>query len=123
MGAGGSQEAEYDLKASVPSGSYHFVLDSIIISPVDVTFDWIWRRGDTDTTLATWTKHFDPLGGAAFDAQAYEVDMDCQAIDFKAGDELVFRYTGANTQSLQAYIPNGDGELSHGRIPNITLPK
>ena len=45
------------------------------------------------------------------------------AIDFMAGDQLVFRYTGANTQSLQAYIPNGDGELSHGRIPNITLPK
>lgn len=123
MGAGGSQEAEYSLKASVPSGQYHFVLDSIIISPVDVTFDWIWRRGTTDTTLATWTKHFDPLAGASFDAQAYEVDMDCPAVDFQPGDQLVFRYTGANTQSLQAYIPNGDGELSHGRIPNITLPE
>lgn len=122
MGAGGSQEAEYGLKASVPAGTYHFVLDSVIIRGVDVTFDLLWRRGTTDTTLATWQQHFEPLAGS-FDAQPYEVDMPAQAIDFVAGDQLVFRYTGANTTSSEAYIPNGDGKLSHGRIPNITLPK
>ena len=122
MGAGGSQEAEFDLVASVPAGTYHFVLDSIIIRSVDVTFDLVWRRGATDTTLTTWQKHFEPLPGS-FDAQAYEVDMTAPAIDFKAGDQLVFRFTGANTSSAEAYIPNGDGKLADGRIPNITLPK
>lgn len=123
MGAGGSQEAAYDLKASVPAGTYHFVLDSIIIRGVDVTFDLIWRRDTTDTTLATWMQHFEPLPGASFDAQPYEVDMPAVAIDFVAGDKLVFRYSGANTTSAEAYIPNGDGELANGRIPNITLPQ
>ena len=54
MGAGSSQEAAYTLKASVPAGAYHCVLDGIVIRPVEVTFDLIWRRGGTDTTLASW---------------------------------------------------------------------
>ena len=123
MGPGGSLEAAYALKASVPAGSYHFIIDSIIIRAVDVQYDWIWRRGATDTTLATWMVHWEPLMNASFDAQAYEIDMPCPAIDFQPGDQLVFRYTGSNTTSMQAYIPNGDGELSKGRIPNITLPQ
>ena len=57
-----------------------------------------------------------------FDAQPYEVDMAAQAIDYRKGDQLVFRYAGANTTSAQAFIPNGDGRISNGRIPNITLP-
>ena len=123
MGAGGSsQEAAYALKASVPAGTYHLVLDSIIIKPVDVTFDLIWRQGATDISLATWTQHFDPLPGASYDAQPFEFDEPCGAINFKAGDQLVFRYTAANTTSLEAYIPNGDGVHANGRIPNIQLP-
>jgi hypothetical protein len=123
VGAGGSQEAAYSLKASVPAGTYHLVLDAVIIASVDVTFDLIWRRGATDMPLATWTEHYEPLGGAAFDAQPFEYDETAPAITFEDGDQLVFRYTGANTASAQAYIPNGDGAISHGRIPNITLPK
>ena len=122
MGPGGSQEAVYKLKAIQPAGTYHFVLDSIIIRPVDVTFDLIWRRGTTDMTVATWMQHWEPLPGS-FDAQPYEVDEPGSAIDFQAGDLLVFRYTGANTTSSEAYIPNGDGESAHGRIPHFTLPK
>jgi hypothetical protein len=122
VGAGGSQEAPFALLASVPAGTYHFVLDSIIIKPVDVTFDLIWRRGTTDMPLASWMMHFDPLPGASFDAQPFEFDEVAPAITFQAGDQLVFRYTGANTTSAEAYIPNGDGTHAHGRIPNITLP-
>ena len=121
MGPGGSQEAPYDLQASVPAGAYHFVLDCVITAPVDVTFDLIWRRGGDDTMLATWTEHYTPLAGK-YDAQPFEYDQDAPAIDFKHGDQLVFRYTGANTTSNEAYIPDGDGAIAHGRIPNITLP-
>lgn len=122
MGAGGSLEAAYPLKASVAAGTYHCIIDSIIIRPVDVTYDLIWRRGGNDMVLATWSEHFEPLPGASFDAQAYEKDVDAQAIDFEAGDKLVFRYSGSNTASSEAYIPNGDGSLANGRIPNFTLP-
>jgi hypothetical protein len=122
VGAGGSQEAGFDLKASVPAGSYHFVLDCVVIRAVDMTFDLVWRRASTDTTLVTWMNHFEPAP-VGFDAQVYELDMPAPAIDFQSGDKLVFRYTGANTSSSEAWIPNGDGNLSNGRIPNITLPK
>lgn len=124
MGAGGSLEAAYPLKASVPAGAYHCILDSIVIRPVDIAFDLIWRRGDTDMVLATWQEHFEPLPGVNFDAQPYELDVDAPAIDFEPGDRLVFRYSAVNAPSAaEAWVPNGDGALSNGRIPNLTLPK
>jgi len=122
VGPGGSQDAEFGLKGSVPAGSWHVQCDSIVIQPVDVTFSLIWRRGGDDTVLAMWSQHFDPIGGGSFDAQPYELDVDAPAISYKSGDQLVFRYAGANTTSSQAYIPNGDGNLTNGRIPSIILP-
>jgi len=107
----------------VPAGTYHVACDAIIIGPVDVTFTLIWRRGQTDTNLAQWMRHWDPLPGGVYDAQAYDVDMAAAAIDWKPGDQLVFRYAAANTTTANAFIPNGDGFLSKGRIPSITLPR
>jgi len=98
------------------------VLDAIITNPVDVRFDLIWRRGTTDTTLSLWQMHFDPLPGS-FDAQPFEFDQQAIAIDWKEGDQLVFRYTGTGTTISEAYVPNGDGARAKGRIPNITLPQ
>lgn len=123
MGTGGSQEASFSLAAGIPAGTYHFVLDAVIISPVDVQFDLVHRRGGSDTTLATWMEHYEALGGGNFDAQPFEYDETAPAVDFQSGDQLVFRYTGTNAMTSQSYIPNGDGSLSKGRIPNITLPK
>ena len=122
MGPGGSLDAAFDLRASVPAGTYHVQCDAIIIAPVDVTFTLIWRRGATDIDLAQWTRHWDPRPDGTYEAQAYEVDMPAMAIDFEPGDQLVFRYAGANTTSPQAFIPNGDGASAGGRIPAITLP-
>jgi hypothetical protein len=125
VGSGGSQEATYSLQASIPAGTTHFILDSVITASVDMTFDWIWRHasGSADTVLVEWTEHYDPLGSGDFDAQALEYDEPCGAVDYVSGDLIVFRYTGANTDSSQAFIPNGDGSLSHGRDPNMTLPQ
>lgn len=123
MGSGGSLDAAYTLKADVAGGTYHVICDAIIIRSVDVTFDLIHRRGSDDTKLVTWTQHFDPLPGGVYDAQAYEVDQTAPAIDFADGDQFVFRYSGANTTSSNAFIPNGDGATAKGRIPNITLPR
>ena len=123
MGPGGSQEAAFGLRASVPAGSYHVVCDAIIAVPVDVGFTLIWRRGQTDMQLAHWTQHWDPLPEGGFDAQAYEIDVAAPAIDYAPGDQLVFRYDGTvGGNNIQAFIPNGDGARASGRIPSITLP-
>lgn len=122
MGAGRSLEAAYNLKASVPAGTYHFVLDAVIVKPVDVTFDLLWRHGSTDVSLVTWTEHFEPLGAGSFDAQAFEYDEMSPAIDWSRGDQLIFKYTGSNASAPSAYVPNGDGAFAHGRIPHIALP-
>lgn len=85
-------------------------------------FDLVHRRGADDRVITTWTNHFDPLP-TGFDAQAYEVDRQGAAVPFAPGDQLVFRFSASNTIHAEAWIPNGDGKLSHGRIPNITLPR
>ena len=107
----------------MPEGTYHLVLDAIITTSVDVTFDLIWRsETNGDTELANWAVHYDPLPNGDYSAQPFEYDEDCVAIDFQSGDQLVFRYTGANGASMESYIPDGDGSFANGRIPNITLP-
>jgi hypothetical protein len=123
VGAGGSQEAAYELKTGVPTGTYHLVLDGIVIESVDVEFDLLWRRDGADTTLAMLQRHFDPTPGSAFDAQAVTADVSAPAIEFQPGDQLVLRYTGTTSADAEAYIPNGDGVKKGGRDPNITLPQ
>ena len=123
MGSGGSLDAEYALVADVPAGAYHVICDNIIIRSVDVVFELIHRRGGADVQLATWMEHFEPTADGTFRAQPYELDVQAPAIDFERGDELVFRYTGAGSTAMMAFIPNGDGHITGGRIPNITLPK
>jgi len=90
-----------------------------------VTFELLWRHddGSPDTVLTTWNEHFDPLGGGNFDAQPCQLTAEAEGIDFVAGDQLIFRYTGENTDVNMAYIPAGDGELVNGRIPYIDLPR
>jgi hypothetical protein len=109
----------------VPAGTWKLVGDGIITNSVDVTFELLWRRpGVADVVIATWQHHFDPIGGGNFDAQPFDAMADGPAIDWEEGrgDQLVFRYTGANSLTDMSYVPNGDGPLHNGRYPNITLP-
>lgn len=121
-GLGGSLDARFDLRASVPAGAYHVVCDAIILQSVDVTLTLIWRRGSTDTTLAEWMQHWEPLPRDEYRAQSCEVDMPAPAIDFRDGDQLVFRYAGRSASNTMAFIPNGDGPDLGGRFPTIALP-
>ena len=124
MGAGRSLEAEFLLLGDIPAGRWRLVADGIIVYPVDVRFELIYRRATGDTAIATWDQHFEPRA-MGFDAQAYEVTVDAPAYTWTMGDQVVFRYTGTNTEPNQpmAYIPNGDGSLANGRIPFIDLPE
>jgi hypothetical protein len=125
VGAGGSQEAPFELLASIPAGTYHLVLDSIIINPVDTTFELIWRHADgsADTVLTSFTEHYEPIGNGVYQAQPFEYDKDCAAVDAASGDELVFRYSAPDDAPAASYEPDGDGKFAMGRIPNISLPK
>lgn len=122
MGLGESQEAEFDLVAGIPAGTYALVCDGIILRGVDVTFEILRRRGDEDTTIGAQMVRFEPRGGGNFDAVPCDLTFDAPALDYMPGDELIFRYSGANTTGI-AYVPNGDGAITNGRIPNITLPQ
>lgn len=124
MGAGGSQEAPFELRGPIKAGTYHFVLDSIIINPVDTTFSLLWRHADgsADTVLTTFTEHYEPIGNGVYEAQAFEYDQDCAAVDAEGGDELVFVYSAPADSPAASYEPDGDGKFAMGRIPNIALP-
>jgi hypothetical protein len=100
------------------------IYDGIVIRAADVRFDLLWRRNGADTLLGTWDEHFEPLPNGEYTAQAYERDVTTTtAIETQSGDELIFRYSGLGSTAMQAYIPNGDGAVTHGRIPNIRLPR
>jgi hypothetical protein len=122
VGLGESQEAAFNLRASVPAGTYHLECDAIITESVDVTLTLIWRRGQTDTTLGQVMQHWDPRPDGTYLAQTNEVDLTAPAIDYKSGDKLVFRYAGQSANLREAFIPNGDGSRASGRIPSIRLP-
>jgi hypothetical protein len=105
----------------VPAGTYRLILDCIVTAAVDVDFELLWRRGGDSIVIATWSKHFEPPA-SGHDAQPYEVNKAGPAVAFEDGAQLVFRYSARNTTGTEAWIPNGDGHLAHGRIPSITLP-
>lgn len=97
--------------------------DGIILQSVDVTFEVLVRRGDSELPVVSWEQHFDPRSGGSFDAVPYEVTGRGRAITVRAGDQLIFRYSGQSASSMNAYVPNGDGVRQKGRIPNLTLPR
>ncbi|MEZ4399588.1 MAG: hypothetical protein R3B06_06200 [Kofleriaceae bacterium] len=121
MGTGSSQEAEFTLVADVPAGEWVLVADGIVVRPVDVTFELFARRAGVELPIGMFQQHFDPLP-MGFDAQPFEARVTAPAIA-QAGDELVFRYTGANADTPMAYIPDGDGARANGRIPFVDLPE
>jgi len=121
VGAGGSLEAAYTLSGPIAAGTWRLVADGIIIEPVDVRFQILWRAGSTDTELAAFTHHFDPLP-AGYRAQAYEETAEVEAVPAASGDQLILRYSGQSESLPMAYVPNGDGDEVGGRIPFIDLP-
>jgi hypothetical protein len=122
VGAGRSLEAAYILDGAIGAGSWNFVLDGICLESVDVTFELLLRAGDDDTQLAAFSQHFDPIGGGAYQAQAFEHTEELARVDAADGERLVLRYSGEGSDLVMAWIPNGDGETTGGRIPYLDLP-
>lgn len=122
MGVGDPLEAAFPLTAPLPAGPWRLVADGIIIQPVDVQFDLIWRSPAGDVVLATFMQHFEPNGGGNFDAVPFDVTAQAPAADAKSGDQLIFRYQAMNATIEMAYVPNGDGANNNGRIPFIEIP-
>jgi len=122
VGAGGSLEAAYRLSGPIGAGSWGFVMDGICLESVDVTFELLLRAGDADSTLASFVKHFDPVDGGGFEAQAFEHSEEIAAVDAGDGDELVLRFTAGDSDLAMAWFPNSEGDSSGGRIPYLDLP-
>jgi hypothetical protein len=123
VGIGDPQEAEFTLVAPLPAGTWRLVGDGIIIEPVDVRFEIIWRSDAGDQVLATFDHHFEPNGGGNFDAVPYEDTREAPAAPAEPGDQLILRYSAMNATVIYAYNPNGDGANHNGRIPFIELPR
>jgi hypothetical protein len=123
VGVGDSLEAEFTLEAPLPAGTWRLVGDGIIIEPVDVRFEIIWRSNAGDQVLATFDHHFDPPAGGGFDAVPYEDTREAPAAAAQPGDQLVLRYSAVQATGTVAYVPNGDGAKHNGRIPFIELPR
>jgi hypothetical protein len=94
--------------------------DGIVIDACDVTYDLLWRDAAGDHAVASWQHHYDPPP-SGFDAAPFEADASGAAAPNARGDALVLRFTVQSTQSI-AYIPNGDGAKTNGRIPQLTVP-
>jgi hypothetical protein len=113
------------LSGPIAAGTWHLIGDVDVLASCDLRYDFIWRAGGTDTTLVSFTQHFEPPGG--YQATRYDADGDGIAAASAAGDQLVWRYTvlpsadGAAVGTT-AIIPNGDGTSTGGRFPSITLP-
>jgi hypothetical protein len=117
-------EAAYLLAGPIKAGTWHIIGDGIVLDPVDVTFDVLWRDANGDHPIATWTNHFDPPANVNNAAQA-EADVPGVAANAKGNDQLVLRMTaqGAGTADTMLWAPNGDAEKTNGRDPSLTLPK
>ena len=90
----------------------------------EIQFEIIHRRGGTDTVLASFTDMYMPLAnGENSFAQPFEYDAEAPEFPFESGDVFVFRYSALQAPVAESYIPNGDGQLTAGRIPQIILPK
>lgn len=122
MGAGRSLEAAYALGGPIEAGAWLMVGDGIVLESVDVTFEIVWRSDSGDEVLASWQHHFDPLPGGEYRAQAYEESAELARVDAADGDQLILRFTGEGSEQVMAYIPNGDGEVTDGRVPFLDLP-
>ena len=92
---------------------------------VNVRFEIIWKTAaGTETVLATDLHTFmgRPPGPSQSDAIAYETDLTGIAAPARRGDFLLLKFSVPSGDMNGNYTPNGDGPLSKGRYPSITLP-
>ena len=126
IGPGGSLEAAYLLPGPIKAGNWHLVGDGVVFQPVDVTFDVLWRdASNVDHPIVSWTHHFDPQP-SGFNAVQYEDNALGAAVPAKGNDQLVLRFSappGGYPDGTMLWIPNGDGALTQGRDPSLTLPQ
>ena len=133
MGVGDPLEAAFTLAGPIKAGEWDLIGDGIVVvsGGVDIRFDVIWRpRTDAgvgaDVPLVSFQNHFAslPAGPGQFNAVPFEATGSGVAADAVAGDLLVLRFTAMNAPpGAMAFVPNGDGFKTMGRIPSITLPR
>jgi hypothetical protein len=127
VGVGDSLEAALQLAGPIKSGTWHLVGDGIVLQPADVQYEVVWRHDGVDSPIVQWIHHFEVQPSPVrFDAVRFEADAAGAAVPAAPGDRLVLRWSipGPDGGSgSTAFIPNGDGANSQGRIPSLTIPR
>ena len=119
-------EAAYLLAGPIKAGTWHLIGDGIVLDPVDVTFDLLWRDGNGDHPIATWTHHFDP-GASVNEAVQYEEDAARPAsppTPRATTQRLRSERRGRRHARYDAVVPStATASAANGRDPSLTLPK
>jgi hypothetical protein len=127
LGVGDSFEAAFTLAAPLPAGVWHLIGDGYVLAATDIRYEVLWRRAGSDTSLVEFRHHFDPqVSPGGWYATNYDGDGMGIAADARAGDQLVLRMSVSDNSdggTGTVFIPNGDGPLTHGRIPSLILPR
>jgi hypothetical protein len=89
---------------------------------VVVDFEILRRRAGSDLLIVSWQEAFTP-GEEVSEAVPVELTATGAAVAIEDGDQLVFRYSGESGDLPMAYVPNGEGDRTGGRIPFIDLPQ
>jgi hypothetical protein len=93
----------------------------------EMTVKWeLYLRGpegdNTARLLATWEHSYLRNPDAKFDAVLYEEAKEIVGGGQKL-DRLTLRITPTTGGPNAFFLPNGDGELTKGRIPHLDLPE
>lgn len=129
MGVGDSLDATYTLTGEVAAGDLQFVGDGVVtgenVEVIDVRWE-LYLRGPDDTTapvlLAGFDANYQRNPNARFDAVKYSATQTI-AGGGKAGDRLTLRITPTTGGPNAFFLPNGDGAITKGEIPHLTLPQ
>jgi hypothetical protein len=89
---------------------------------VVVDFEILRRRAGSDLPIVSWQESLTP-GADVSEAIPLELTATGAAVAVEEGDQLVFRYSGESGDLPMAYVPNGEGANTGGRIPFIDLPQ
>ena len=87
-----------------------------------VDFEILRRRAGSDLLIVSWQEDILP-GPNVSQAVPLELTATGAAVAIEDGDQLVFRYSGESGDLPMAYVPNGEGARTGGRIPFIDLPQ
>lgn len=124
MGVGDSLLAPYKLQAPLAAGQWHFVGDGYPLMTCDVKFTvQLVPSGSTQPQeIVSFTNHFTASNDGSLTVERYDGYAHGEAAG-ERGDllELQIEITSNAPPNTHDYEPDGDGDTTDHRIPELTL--